>query len=102
MSAAQAPRGDHPGPDRYEVRVKGHLAGRWAAWFDGLTLTPESDGTTLIEGPVVDQAALHGLLQKVRDTGMPLVSVEYVEHVEPAPPASSTATPDNSSTLQGD
>ena len=99
MSAAQAPRGDHPGPDRYEVRVKGHLAGRWAAWFDGLTLTPESDGTTLIEGPVVDQAALHGLLQKVRDTGMPLVSVEYVE---PAPPASSTTTPDNSSALQGD
>jgi hypothetical protein len=99
MSASQAPRGDHPGPDRYEVRVKGHLAGRWAAWFDGLTLTPQSDGTTLIEGPVVDQAALHGLLQKVRDTGMPLVSVE---HVEPAPPASSTTTPDNSSTLQGD
>jgi hypothetical protein len=99
MSASQAPRGDHPGPDRYEVRVKGHLAGRWAAWFDGLTLTPENDGTTLIEGPVVDQAALHGLLQKVRDTGMPLVSVE---HVEPAPPASSTTTPDNSSTLQGD
>jgi hypothetical protein len=99
MSAAQAPRGDHPGPDRYEVRVKGHLAARWSAWFDGRTLTPESDGTTLIEGPVVDQAALHGLLQKVRDTGMPLVSVE---HVEPAPPASSTTTPDNSSTLQGD
>ena len=99
MSASQAPRGDHPGPDRYEVRVKGHLAGRWAAWFDGLTLTPENDGTTLIEGPVVDQAALHGLLQKVRDTGMPLVSVEQVE---PAPPASSTTTPDNSSTLQGD
>ena len=99
MSAAQAPRGDHPGPDRYEVRVKGHLAGRWSAWFDGLTLTPENDGTTLIEGLVVDQAALHGLLQKVRDTGMPLVSVEQVE---PAPPASSTTTPDNSSTLQGD
>ena len=99
MTAAQAPRGDHPGPDRYEVRVKGHLAARWSAWFDGMTLTPESDGTTLIEGPVVDQAALHGLLQKVRDTGMPLVSVE---HVEPAPPGSSTTTPDNSSTLQGD
>ena len=102
MSAAQAPKGNHSGPDRYEVRVKGHLAGRWAAWFDGLTLTPESDGTTLIEGPVVDQAALHGLLQKVRDTGMPLVSVEYVEHVEPAPSASSNATPDNSSIQQGD
>ena len=102
MNASRASRGDHPGTDRYEVRVKGHLAGRWAAWFDGLTLTRESDGTTLIEGPVVDQAALHGLLQKVRDTGMPLVSVEYVEQAEPTAPASSTATPDNSSTLQGD
>ena len=87
---------------RYEIRLKGHLASRWAAWFDGLSLTNESDGTTLIEGPVVDQAALHGLLQKVRDTGMPLVSVEYVERVETAPPASSTANPDNPSTLQGD
>ena len=99
MSASQAPKGDHPGPDRYEVRVKGHLAGRWAAWFDGLTLTPENDGTTLIEGPVVDQAALHGLLQKVRDTGMPLVSVEQVE---PAPPASRTPTPTTRPPLQGD
>ena len=99
MSAARSSTGDRPGPDRYEVRVKGHLAGRWAAWFDGLTLTRESDGTTLIEGPVVDQAALHGLLQKVRDTGMPLVSVEYVE---PVPSTPSTATPDTPSTLQGD
>ena len=66
---------------RYEIRVDGHLANRWTAWFDGLTLTRESDGTTLIAGPVVDQAALHGLLQKVRDTGLPLVSVK---HVNPA------------------
>ena len=76
----------HGGPGTYEIRVKGHLAGRWAAWFDGLTLTREGDGTTLLEGPVVDQAALHGLLQKVRDTGLPLVSVERVEPEQPSNP----------------
>ena len=94
--------GQYHEPGLYQIRVRGHLESRWAAWFDGMSLSYEPDGTTNISGPVVDQAALHGLLQKVRDTGMPLVSVEYVEHVEPAPPASSTTTPDNSSTLQGD
>jgi hypothetical protein len=64
---------------RYEIRLKGRLHGRWAAWFDGLRLTRESDGTTLIHGPVPDQAALHGLLNKVRDLGLPLVSVIRVE-----------------------
>jgi hypothetical protein len=64
---------------RYEIRLKGHLDARWAAWFDGLTLTRQSDGTTVIHGPVADQAALHGLLQKVRDTGLPLISVICVE-----------------------
>jgi hypothetical protein len=64
---------------RYEIRVRGHLESRWAAWFDGMSLTHESDGTTNIHGPVVDQAALHGLLQKLRDTGLPLVSVQQVE-----------------------
>ena len=59
----------------YEIRVEGHLDARWSAWFDGLRLTHESDGTTVISGPVVDQAALHGLLQKLRDVGMPLVSI---------------------------
>ena len=63
---------------RYEIRVKGHLDARWVAWFDGMTLTPDGDGTTLIHGPVVDQAALHGLLGKVRDVGLPLVSVTQV------------------------
>jgi hypothetical protein len=62
----------------YEVRVKGHLDARWSAWFDGLTLANESDGTTTIHGPIVDQAALHGLLQKLRDAGMSLVSVTQV------------------------
>ena len=66
-------------PGRYEIRLKGHLDDRWAAWFDGLTLTREDDGTTLLAGPVVDQAALHGLLRRVRDLGLPLVSVSQVE-----------------------
>jgi hypothetical protein len=60
---------------RYEIRLKGHLDNRWATWFDGLTLTICSDGTTVIHGVVLDQSALHGLLQKVRDVGLPLISV---------------------------
>jgi hypothetical protein len=63
----------------YTIRLQGHLSSRWSDWFDGLTLTCEGDGTTLLQGPVVDQAALHGLLQKVRDTGLPLISVTPVE-----------------------
>ncbi len=69
---------------QYEIRVRGHLEPRWAAWFDGLSLSIESDGTTVIRGPVVDQAALHGLLQKLRDVGLPLVSLT------PLPPDAST------------
>lgn len=59
----------------YEIRLEGHLDARWAAWFDGLSLTTENDGTTVLSGPVADQAALHGLLVKVRDLGLPLISV---------------------------
>ena len=59
----------------YEIRIKGHLDDRWSDWFEGLTITLEEDGNTLLTGPVVDQAALHGLLKKVRDLGMPLLSV---------------------------
>jgi hypothetical protein len=66
-------------PHRYEIRLKGHLDDRWAEWFEGLTITLEEDGDTLLTGPVIDQAALHGLLKKVRDLGMPLVSVSPVE-----------------------
>ena len=70
--------GHHHDAGRYEIRLKGHLDSRWAAWFDGLSLTNESDGTTIIHGLIVDQAALYGLLQKVRDVGLPLVSVTQV------------------------
>lgn len=59
----------------YEIRFKGHLDDRWSEWFEGLTITLEDNGDTLLTGPVIDQAALHGLLKKVRDLGLPLVSV---------------------------
>ena len=63
----------------YQIRLKGHLGFQWTDWFEGLTITLEEDGNTLLTGPVVDQAALHGLLKKVRDLGMPLVSVNRVD-----------------------
>ncbi len=85
MSAISA--GRHESPGRYEIRVKGHLGTRWAGWFDGLTITSGSDGTTIIHGPVADQAALHGLLQKIRDLGLPLISVNHVAPGHPPAPA---------------
>jgi hypothetical protein len=80
--------GPQHNPGRYEIRLKGHLDSRWAAWFDGLSLSNESDGTTIIRGPVADQAALHGLLQKVRDLGLPLISVTQVPPGPARAPAS--------------
>ena len=62
-------------PPVYQIRIKGHLGPQWTDWFDGLTITLEEDGDTLLTGPVTDQAALYGLLKKVRDLGLPLVSV---------------------------
>ena len=59
----------------YQIRIKGHLGRRWTDWFEGLSITLEDSGDTLLTGPVLDQAALHGLLKKVRDLGMPLISV---------------------------
>ncbi len=84
MSGPQTPLDGYDGASEYAIRVKGHLDTRWAAWFDGLTLVPDADGSTLIAGSIVDQAALHGLLQKVRDLGLPLISVTPVAH-KPAP-----------------
>jgi hypothetical protein len=75
---SELPTGHYDRPGRYEIRLKGRLDARWAAWFDGLTVTRDSDGTTVIGGLVADQAALHGLLQKTRDLGLPLISVNYL------------------------
>ncbi|MEO8285145.1 MAG: hypothetical protein ABI670_01775 [Chloroflexota bacterium] len=66
-------------PSLYQIRIKGHLGQEWTDWFGGLAITLEDDGETLLTGPVVDQAALHGLLRQVRDLGMPLLSVTRVE-----------------------
>jgi hypothetical protein len=76
-------------PDRlmvYQIRIKGHLGPQWADWFTGLSITWTNNGETLLTGPVVDQAALHGLLKKVRDLGIPLLSVS------PVPPGRADAS----------
>ena len=98
MSRTRPPNGDPSGPGQYRISVEGHLAQRWAGWFDGLRLTNERDGTTVLQGLVIDQAALHGLLQKVRDTGLPLVSVTRLDRDEadlstplPSPPPTHTS-----------
>jgi hypothetical protein len=82
---------DHPDrpdrPGRYKIRLEGRLASRWVTWFDGMTLTVDNDGTTCLEGPVVDQAALHGLLHRVRDVGLPLLSVTQLDTDRPTPPS---------------
>ncbi len=81
---------DENGPANYEIHVAGHLDDRWASWFDALTLRAEGDGTTVLHGPVVDQAALHGVLQRLRDLGVPLLSVT---RDQPRPPAHPTTSP---------
>jgi hypothetical protein len=78
MSATSASHRDRDKSERYEIRIQGHLDNRWNGWFSGLTLTREDSGETVLTGPVVDQAALHGVLRKVRDLGMPLLSVTRV------------------------
>ena len=78
MSHERSPERDVAQPMVYQIRIKGHLSPQWTDWFEGLTITLEEDGDTLLTGPVVDQAALHGWLKKVRDLGMPLLSVNSV------------------------
>ena len=79
MSTDHATSHSRGAPGRCQIRVQGHLDQRWTAWFDGLSITYD-DGSTLLHGAVADQAALHGLLQKVRDMGLPLISVTHEEH----------------------
>jgi len=66
-------------PRTYQIRIKGHLGPQWTDWFGGLAVTLDDSGDTLLTGPVIDQAALHGLLRKVRDVGLPLISISPVE-----------------------
>jgi hypothetical protein len=75
MSNKDNPKRDADKPTVYEIRIKGHLGRQWTDWFEGLVITLEHDGNTLLTGPVIDQAALYGLLKKVRDLSMPLLSV---------------------------
>lgn len=76
---------------RYEIRLRGLLASRWAARFPGMAVVPQDDGSTLVAGPVVDQAALHGLLRTVSDIGIPLLSVTRVDAIAQPTPAHPTA-----------
>lgn len=78
MSEKRSPKRDADRPVIYQIRIKGYLSQQWIDWFDGLTVTRDEDGNTLLTGPVLDQAALHGLLKKIRDLGMPLLSVNSV------------------------
>src|SRR5262245_27152302 len=79
MSNEPTPKPDTSQPMVYQIRVKSHLGSNWTDWFGGLTITLEEDGNTLLTGTVVDQAALYGVLKKVRDLGMPLISVNLLD-----------------------
>jgi len=81
--------------DRYEIRLEGRLEPRWLTRFDGMTLTTHDDGSTVLAGPVADQAALHGLLRTLCDLGLPLVSLTRTQHEDAAPDLTASATPFN-------
>ena len=86
MANPDYPACDSSQPAIYQIRISGHLGCQWAEWFEGLTLTPEENGDTVLTGPVADQAALYGLLRKVRDLGVSLISVNRVEPDAADPP----------------
>ena len=98
MSQELEPHADSSQPTAYQIRITGQLDARWADWFEGLTITLDG-GDTLITGPVVDQAVLHGLLKRVRDLGMPLVSVSPIES---GPPTLGTGPSDQLPSRTGD
>ena len=79
MSSKRSSKSDADRPTVYQIRIKGHLNRQRMDWFEGLTITLEEDGNTLLSGPVIDQSALHGILKKIRDLGMPLLSVNSAE-----------------------
>ena len=79
MSETYPSTEDHDKPELYEIRLKGHLDERWANWFEGLTFTHESDGTTILDGPLTDQAALHGVLNWIRDLGLAIIEIKSVD-----------------------
>ena len=83
MTDRQTPTPDRSEAGDYEIRLTGHLDARWADWFDGLAVRREVGGTTVISGRIADQAALHGVIERVRDLGLPLVSVMRVEGTRP-------------------
>jgi hypothetical protein len=86
MSQKRNPTTDPGQPLVYQIRIKGHLGSQWTDWFEGMTITLEDNGDTLLSGPVADQSALYGLLKKVRDLGLPLVSVSPKEPGDINPP----------------
>ena len=100
MSEPHAAMEEYHEPGRYEIRLKGHLDTRWADQFENMSFTHGSDGTTILAGPVADQAALHGLLRKVRDLGLPLLSVMQVHPTPANGPDGNTDTDHHRSTKE--
>ena len=92
MNTTHASIEDYHEPGQYEIRLKGHLDDKWADWFEGLTITRADNGETLLRGAVVDQAALHGVLRKVRDLGLPLIAVMQVDPQQGNGPDGNTET----------
>ena len=93
MTEREDPNASSREPERYEIRLRGRLDAHWEAWFDGLAVSHESDGITVLSGHIPDQAALHGVLQRIRDLGLPLVSVARIEGDQPDEPTPGARAP---------